>query len=724
MEMQANDVEELPRHKIVLLGIGHTNAHVLAQWKMNPNPHANLICISNHTTATYSGMLPAVLAGQKPVSAMEIDLVQLCASANATLLVDDVVGLDREKRELQLADHPPIAFDVLSIGIGSVPETAGIDSKLNHVVTIKPMQTFLQRLERSLHREERESETPLQIVIVGGGAAGIEICCCLPGFIDASSINQRYQITLVNRGDEILSGSSRSVRSRVEKTFRQKGIEVIVGRAVQQIDSESVILDGGESLKADLVILATGATAPPLLKELGLPLCDKGFLLTDQTLRSVASDPIFAVGDTGTIQGEKTHKAGVFAVRQAPILWENIQRLVKGQTLQTYHPQHSFLRLLNTGDGSAIGEWRGISAEGKWLLSLKDRIDSTFVKKYQVPSLTPNKSLEMQCRGCGSKLASIELAAGLADLEIHHDDAAVVDVEQTQIAISTDFFTAPFRDSFLNGRIAAIHAANDLCATGAEPMCAVANVVVPAGPERMQQRYVADILAGGKQEFSLMAPGMRIVGGHTCVGPRAEIGFTVIGKLNGPSFQKANAQAGDALFLTKPLGTGVLMVAHRQAQCQAEWWTELISSMLKHSSELAELARETGVTAATDISGFGLIGHLREILNASNTCAELHTSNIPVLSGALELTKRGFRSSLFDKNFLASRDVDLSGVTEEPTEFPLLFDPQTCGGLLLCIPSRLIEVFQSKCDDAGMAVNRIGTLRPRLDQEPLVSILT
>ena len=77
-------------------------------------------------------MLPAVLAGQKPVSAMEIDLVQLRASANATLLVDDVVGLDREKRELQLADHPPIAFDVLSIGIGSVPETAGIDSKLNH----------------------------------------------------------------------------------------------------------------------------------------------------------------------------------------------------------------------------------------------------------------------------------------------------------------------------------------------------------------------------------------------------------------------------------------------------------------------------------------------------------------------------------------------------------------------------------------------------------------
>lgn len=721
--MQSNDLEELPRHQIVLLGIGHTNAYILTQWKMNPIPNASLVCISDHITATYSGMLPAVLAGQKTIDAMEIDLVQLCAAANATLLIDKIVGLDREKRELQLADHPPVAFDVLSIGIGSVPETAGIDTNLDHVVTIKPMQTFLQRLQRDLNREESETETPLQIVIVGGGAAGVEICCCLPGFIGASSLNNPCQITLVNRGEEIMSGSSRSVRTRVEKTLRKKRIEIVLNRAVQQIDFESVILENGERLKADLVILATGATAPPLLKELGLPLCDKGFLLTDQTLRSVSSDPIFAVGDTGTIQGEDTPKAGVFAVRQAPILWENIQRLIKGQPLQTYQPQHSFLRLLNTGDGSAIGEWRGISAEGKWLLSLKDRIDTTFVKKYQVPNLNPNKSSGMQCRGCGSKLASIELAQGLADLEIHHDDAAVVDVERSQIAITTDFFTAPFRDSFLNGRVAAIHAANDLCATGAEPMCAVANVVVPAGPERTQQRYVADILAGAQQEFSLMVPGMKIVGGHTCVGPRAEIGFTVLGKLNGPSLQKANAQAGDALFLTKPLGTGVLMLAHRQAQCRAEWWTELISSMLNHSGGIAQLARETGVTAATDISGFGLLGHLHEILIASNTSAELHIANIPILTGALDLTKRGFRSSLFDKNFLASPEVELPGLTQEPPEFPLLFDPQTCGGLLLCIPSRLIELFQSKCDDAGMAVNQIGTLRARRDQAPLVSFL-
>lgn len=389
--MLSNAVEEFPEHQIVLLGIGHTNAYVLAQWRKNPIPNARLICISDHSKATYSGMLPAVLAGQKPINAMEIDLVELCAAADATLLIDDVVGLDREKRELQLTDHPPIVFDVLSIGIGSVPETTELDTQQDHVVTIKPMQTFLQRLHRSLHREECETGSPLRIVIIGGGAAGVEICCCLPGFIDGQNINTLYQLTLVNRGEQILAGSSRSVRSRVNRTLRKKGVEIILNRAIKQINSESVIFDGGERLEADLVILATGATAPPLLKELGLPLSEKGFLLTDATLQSVSSAPIFAVGDTGTIQGEETPKAGVYAVRQAPILWENIQRLIKDQPLRTYHPQHSFLRLLNTGDGSAIGEWFGFSMEGKWVLSLKDRIDTAFVKKYQIPPLPQNR---------------------------------------------------------------------------------------------------------------------------------------------------------------------------------------------------------------------------------------------------------------------------------------------------------------------------------------------
>jgi NADH dehydrogenase FAD-containing subunit len=135
-------------HDVVLLGIGHTNAHVLRMWRMQPIPNARLTCISNHPVATYSGMLPGVLAGQYPPEAMEIDLVRLCAAAGARLILGNVIGLDRERHELQFDDRPPLPFDVLSIGIGSVPTRAGLAAADDTLLPIKPMQTFLERPEK------------------------------------------------------------------------------------------------------------------------------------------------------------------------------------------------------------------------------------------------------------------------------------------------------------------------------------------------------------------------------------------------------------------------------------------------------------------------------------------------------------------------------------------------------------------------------------------------
>src|SRR6476660_948580 len=116
----------LPRKDVVLLGVGHTNAHVLRMWRMHPIPDARLTCVSNYAVATYSGMLPGVLAGQYPPERMEIDLVRLCAAAGARLIVGAVTGLDLDAHELQFADRPPVRFDVLSIGIGSVPRFEGV----------------------------------------------------------------------------------------------------------------------------------------------------------------------------------------------------------------------------------------------------------------------------------------------------------------------------------------------------------------------------------------------------------------------------------------------------------------------------------------------------------------------------------------------------------------------------------------------------------------------
>ena len=140
--------QKLGRNTIVLLGVGHTNAHILRMWKMGKRPdNAQLVCVSDFPIATYSGMLPGALAGQYPLEEMEIDLVRLTQSAGARLVIGKVTGLDRDRQQLIFADRPPLAYDLLSIGIGSRPSMAGVSvGEDSALLAVKPMQTFMSRL--------------------------------------------------------------------------------------------------------------------------------------------------------------------------------------------------------------------------------------------------------------------------------------------------------------------------------------------------------------------------------------------------------------------------------------------------------------------------------------------------------------------------------------------------------------------------------------------------
>ena len=381
-------------HKnIILLGIGHTNTHVVKQWASDPIPDCDLICVSKFPTATYSGMLPGALGWQFSDDEMRIDLSELCDRANAKLILADTTGLDLQAGQVHFSDHDPVSFDALSIGVGSMP--AGwqqhADSPL--LVPIKPMQTFLARLQSQLAGADFQHK---RVAIVGGGVASVEIAFCLQERCGKKGAGCDLAIDIFTSSDHVADGmTQRSVR-RIEKLLARRDIHVFSGRRVSEVGEAFLTTEDGKRHESDCVIWATGAAPPPVLDQLGLQTDDRGFIATTDTLQSLSDRRVFAVGDCGTVIQSPSPKAGVYAVRQCPILWHNLKVLIEGGELRAFDPQSDFLKILNTGDGKALLEYGWVTAHARWCWKLKTRIDKNFIRRYQTNGTRQRRSEQRQ----------------------------------------------------------------------------------------------------------------------------------------------------------------------------------------------------------------------------------------------------------------------------------------------------------------------------------------
>jgi pyridine nucleotide-disulfide oxidoreductase family protein len=374
-----------------LLGVGHTHLHVLREWHRRPLPGIRLTCISNQPTAAYSGMLPVTLAGNYTSEEMQIDLSARCGEVGAELILAETMGLDRARRQVLLRNCEPVSYDWLSIGIGSRPAAVpGIEQ----AISIKPMQTFLSRLEQAVSAaiRDREESLPLRIVVVGGGAGGVEIAFCLPAWWERQRALSptglpRCELTVVQSDSRLLGDGNPRAATIAERTLARRGQRVLLGHRAVALEQRGVVTEqasGERQLQpADLIIWAVGAVAPRLFEQLDLARDERGFLLTNQHLQSVQDSTIFVVGDAGTCRDDPHPKAGVYAVRQGPVLWENLQRIRQDLPLSRWQPQAHFLSLLNTGDCRAILQYRGFAIHARWCWWLKDFIDRRFIAKHR-----------------------------------------------------------------------------------------------------------------------------------------------------------------------------------------------------------------------------------------------------------------------------------------------------------------------------------------------------
>ena len=700
---------------LVLLGGGHSHIAVLKSFGMRPIPGVRLTLISRDIETAYSGMLPGLIAGHYSFDQAHIDLVPLARFAGARFFHDEVTGIDPVAQTLSLANRPPVSYDVLSINTGSTPSIDDVSGAGDHVVPVKPINRFLGHWE-SLRERIGEYGAGTRIGVVGGGTGGVELCLSVHHALTTQPIPPRkLSLKLLTADGEILQEHPGSVVRRFRRILAERGIKVHTDTRVTQVMPNTLIDDAGREFRFHEILWVTQAGAPPWLAGSGIEIDSQGFMVVNDHLQSQTHANVFGAGDVAAMANHPRPKAGVFAVRQGRPLARNLRRYLLKRPLIRYRPQRRFLKLVSTGDPYAVASRGPWSAEGRWVWRWKDWIDSRFMEKYQVlPDMEPRTANDeipaplrdpavedadddMRCGGCGAKVGADVLAAALAGIVTlpredvivgleAPDDAAIIAVPSNRLSVlSVDGFRPMIDDPYLFGRITANHCLGDVYAMGAEPQAAMTMATMPVWPEDKLIDELRQMLLGALYVFD--QEGVALVGGHTGEGAELTLGFTVTGLIEpDQALRKAALRAGDVLVLTKAVGTGTLLAADMRARARGRWLEAAIASMLHSCRTAGDVLRTHGAHACTDVTGFGLAGHLLEMLGDTSLGALIDLNALPVLPGALETIEQGILSTLQPKNERFAVQVEATTRQREQAEFALLFDPQTAGGLLAGVP--------------------------------------
>ena len=743
---------------LVLIGGGHSHVAVLKKFGMNPVSGLQITLISRDVHTPYSGMLPGYIAGHYEYDESHIDLQPLSRFAGARLFHTHASALDLENKYIICGNRPPVRFDVLSINTGSTPslEVPGSDE---HALGVKPINQFLRGWD-AMMREVLARNGRYQVVVVGAGAGGVEVALStqfhLQKLLHKHALpTDRLQFHLICGNGSVLPTHNRSVQRRFLRVLKDRRIVVHNSRTVTEVNTGAIRLDSDDSLEADATIWATHASAPSWYRESGLAVDERGFILVNSSLQSISHSDVFAAGDIATVTDYPRPKSGVFAVRQGRPLYKNLKRALQDRPLKKHVPQISFLSLISTGNQYAVAS-RGVLAwEGAWVWRLKDAIDRKFMHKYNsLPemetkqdhgfdstlasqdSLKELSAIAMRCGGCGAKIGSNVLSRVINQLSPFMredvllgldapDDAAVVEVPPGKVQVqSVDYFRAFIDDPYVFGQITANHSLSDVFAMGAEAQAAMAIATIPYGMENIVEQQLYQIMDGAVQVLNQHQA--TLVGGHSSEGAELSFGLSVTGLIDREKLlAKGGMQAGDALIITKPVGTGTLFAAEMRGKAKGRWIAGAIDCMLLSNHASAQCLYNHGVHACTDITGFGVLGHLVEMVRASHVDIRVDLNALPILDGTPETIELGIFSSLQPSNVRLRRAVKNQKAATRHPLYPVLFDPQTSGGLLAAVPARHAQACVAELHRLGYRhAGIIGHVHPASDEMESIYVNT
>jgi len=683
---------------LVLLGAGHAHVEVLRRFALRPQRRVRLTLIAREPHTPYSGMLPGLIRREYEFDQAHIDLAPLAAAAGARLILAEATAIDLDRRSVTVTERPDVGFDLLSIDFGGVPampEGGGIP--------VKPIGRFLDHLTAL----EATLQPGARLAVVGGGPAGTELALAL-----ALRLGARVRLVLVTADAEPLAGAPPRARAVARTALVEAGVEIVCSVTAGPLTDGKLALSDGTFLEVSTALWATNVVGPAFLAASGLACDTAGCVRVTPSLRSLSHAAVFAAGDCAAMEAAPRPKAGVWAVRAGAVLAENLRRTVRGHSPKAWRPQREALVIMGLGEGRGLAWRNGIALWGRPIWRWKDWIDRSRMRRYALPApLVPGEQL--RCGGAGAELGAALLADVLSDLPVgaapdvlvglgaRANAAAMRPPSGMLVVQSVTHFRACLDDPFTFGEIAAAHALCDLHAMGAKPWTALAIAAVPYMPAEKMRADLAAMMQGAQRV--LAADGCILVRGHFSEALETSLGFAATALVEPRLlWRESGLRGGDALVLTKPLGTGVLLAGHMRGLTKARWLVAAIESMRHSNAEAARVLRTHGVTACTAIDGDGLVGQLSEMLRASGVNATIRLDSVPLLSGAAELAEQGVQSTLAPQNRRALPSDARGAIVD------LLTDPQTSGGLLAGVPPGRAEACVAALRAAGLTAAIIG----------------
>ncbi len=699
---------------LVLIGGGHTNVLLLRKWLMFPKlmPEIPISIISRDYHLVYSAMFPSVISNSISLEESLIDISSMARGAKVTFIKGEVKDIDFNLKKILLNNRASIDYSNLILNYGS--ETK-ISREFENLVKSKiafPIKPFLRSYEFIKEEDFNDKEEELPFVIVGSGLAAIEV---------AYALRKRWK----NRPLKLFC-YPKKINKKILISLRDSNIGL----------TEDLNYDYGR------ILLCTGNTSPSWIQKKYLELDSTGRIITNQYLKLKNFSGIFATGDCASIHSAKRPASGIFAVKTLNTLANNLKKDIEGRFLKKWYPQRFGLQIVNTFPKTkplAFGIYHDFVIGPSFLIwALKNKIDLDFIKKFRRADLIMHNRRKdnsiKDCRGCAAKISQKVLNKSLINANLKsfatfpEDSVEIYNNGKDIILQSVDGFPALLSDPWLNAKITTLHACSDLWACGAKLSTAQALISLPKVDKNFQNYLFSQCLKGIKSTVEDL--GGRLIGGHTFESRSLvkkpyslgiEISLTVQGfmRKGAKPWQKSGMKEGDILLMSRPLGVGIFFASQMQNINLKISSFEIMKNLIKSQQYLIDQIYlfedqfgESLVNAATDVTGFGFLGHLKEMIESSNLSRKKNNLEpIKVLldllafkayPGVPELIKKKIQSSLYESNkeiidpvlkenankrifsFAKENSIDNKTLREI---ISLLIDPQTCGPLLIsCNP--------------------------------------